>query len=291
MEKVFNKTMNRIIGLLTAWGAESWIRPALKQALEYCDEVMVVVAPHSPRLRKFEDNTYNICKECRGIRLLDFISSSKYVSDTKAEALTYMLKNSELHVPGNWLWILDVDEFYTESAFRAIKVAIGSNEYDYMRVEEKLFLVNMQHYLEGSHGRLIKIVNVEDRFLITNQWTRKPEKLFILPRETGMFHYSMLVDTNMRLAWWKVNFSNTVHPRRSRWLNEIYLKYDLENEDYWLAKNLELSGIKSPWFNVGFSPDGAGRLFSYAGRHPKFIEETDLPKVADFRNYYKKKES
>jgi len=283
--------MNKIIGLLTAWGAEDWIRPAIKQAVEYCDEVMVVVASHGPGLKKFEDTTYNICREYRDIKLLDFVSSSRYVSDTKAAVLTHMLKNSKLHMPGNWLWILDVDEFYAESAFGAIKVAIESNEYDYIRVEEKLFLINMQHYLKGSHGRLLKVVSIEDRFLVTNQWTRKAEKVFILPRETGMFHYGMLVDTDMRLAWWKVNLPGTVHPRRSRWLNEIYLKYDLENEDYWLAKNLELSGIRSPWFNDGITPDVEGKLFKYTGRHSRFIEETDLPKVVDFRDYYKKKEN
>lgn len=283
--------MNKIIGLLTAWGAKDWIHPAIKQAVEYCDEVMVIVAPHGSGLKKFEDDTYNICKEYHGVKLLDFTSSSRYVSDTKAEALTYMLKNSELNKPGNWLWILDVDEFYTQSAFGAIKVAIESGKYDYIRVEEKFFLINMQHYLEGSHGRLIKVVSVEDRFLITNQYTREAEKVFTLPRETGMFHYSMLTNTDIRLAWWRTNFAGHTHPRRSKWLGEIYLKYDLENEDYWLAKNLELSGIKSPWFNEGLSPDADGRLFRYTGTHPKFIEETNLPKVTDFRNYYKKKES
>jgi len=280
--------MNKIMGFLKVWGAEDWIRSALDQALEFCDKVMVVVSAFNPRLRRFEDDTYQICREYRDVELLDFHSTKNTVGESASEVYNYMLERSNLCIPGNWVWILDVDEFYTETAFGAIRVAIESNKYDYIRVEEKFFLINMQHYLKGSHGRLMKIKDKTDGFVISNQWIRKPESLYVLPEEDGMFHYSLLTNTDQRLLQWEFDLPGRTHLEMRKWLTEIYLKYDLENEDYWLEKNLKLSGIRSPWFNNDFSPNEDGKLFRYTDRHPKFIEKTALPRVADFRNYYGK---
>lgn len=279
--------MNKIIGLLTAWGAESWIRPALKQALEYCDEVMIVVAGHSPEIKGFEDNTYNICKEYPDAKLLDFEPTETSCFRKKSEGFNHMLRNSRLHAVGNWLWVLDVDEFYTESAFKAIKVAIESNEYNRIKMEERFFLINMQHYLEGSHYRLIRVEDTRDTFVITNQWSGKAKETYILPRENGMFHYSMLVNPKMQCAQWKVEYPEAYKVNGPRWIDEIYLNYELGNEDYWTEQNLKLFGIKSPWLNEAMTPDKDGRLFTYKGEHPRFIEEIGYPKIKDFRRLYK----
>jgi len=147
----------------------------------------------------------------------------------------------------------------------------------------------MQNFLKGSHFRLIRIEDMSDRFTITNQWSRKAKIVCTLPREIGMFHYSMLTNIEIRKAWWKTDFPGNRHARRIEWLDKIYLKYDLRDEDFWLAENLKISGINSPWFNHGFIPDENGRLFKYGGRHPKFIENSDLTGIIDFRKYYEEK--
>jgi len=285
---------NKIIGLVKAWGAEDWIRPAINQALEYCDEVAVVVAPFHHTLEKFADSTYDICKEYRDIRLIDFKTSKQYIGPATAETLNHMLQTSPLHAVGNWIWILDSDEFYTESAYREIKSAIASDQYNWIGARTKNFLINMKHYLKTvgwcHYWRLIKIEDMGYRFKPAQNWSQKLERPHLLSKGNEMFHYSMLTNTDVRLAWWKIESDPLpTHPRKRRWLEEIYLKYDLENEDCWVIKNLKLNGIKSPWVTVGWTPDENGKLFKYEGRHPKFIEETDLPKVRDFREHYKSK--
>ena len=36
--------MNKVIGLINAWSCDTFIEPAMLQAVEYCDEVIVSVA-------------------------------------------------------------------------------------------------------------------------------------------------------------------------------------------------------------------------------------------------------
>lgn len=282
---------NKIIGIVKAWGAEDWIRPAVRQALEYCDDVAVIVAPFHHTLDKFSDSTYDICREYRDIRLIDFKPSKQYVSDATAEVLNHMLQTSPLHAVGNWIWNLDSDEFYAERAYKEIKSAIDSDQYNSIGARTKVFLINMQHYLKTvdfwHYWRLIKIEDMGYRFKPAQNWSQKLERPHLLSEANEMFHYSLLTNTDVRAAWWRIESApNITNPRKIRWLKEIYLKYDLENEDYWVNENLKLNGIKSPWVVAGWLPDEEGRLLKYEGQHPKFIEETNLTKIKDFRKCY-----
>jgi len=282
-----NRGEPKIIGLLTARGAEDWIEPAIKQALEYCDEVIVSVGSYIPALKKIEDPTYEICKKYSGITLLNYSTSKKDIDRGRCDILNGMLKKSRLYSVGNWIWILDVDEFYSESAYKEIKSAIKSNNYNYITVEGKFFLINMQRFLKGSHDRLFKIRPLHIlpwyRFKPVQHWSGKFRKVYTLPQEDGIFHYSMLTDLHIRKARWEDVYPDS---KQIRWLNKIYRDYDLDSENYWIEKNFELSGIRSCWFNKDFQPDENGRLFKYEGKHPKFIEETELPKIPDFRKKY-----
>lgn len=282
---------NKIIGIIKAWGAEDWIRPAIRQALEYCDDVAVIVAPFHHTLERFADSTYDICKEYQDIRLIDFKPSKQYVGDATAEVLNHMLETSPLHAVGNWIWILDSDEFYAEGAYKEIKSAIASNQYNWIGARTKVFLINMQHYLKTvdfwHYWRLIKIEDTGYRFKPAQNWSQKLSHPHLLSGKNEMFHYSLLTNMDIRRAWWRIELApGPTHPRKINWLDEIYLKYDLENEDYWVNENLKLNGIKSPWPIVGWLPDEEGRLLKYEGRHPKFIEETNLTKIKDFRKCY-----
>jgi len=274
----------KIIGILMAWGVRDWIRPALDQALEYCDEVLVVVAPFGPTLRQYEDETYNICKEYKSIKLLDYEVRTTNTKHAVCEIANHMLKNSSLFTPGNWVWILDADEFYLESTYKEIKAAVEDGRYDWITLESRFFYINMQHYLEEMGERLFKIMDVNDKFGPTLSWQRRPINRYIIKRENGMFHYSVLTNTKRHSAKWRARGE----PDRAKWHDEIYASYHLDYEEYWVNENLIKFGIKSPWFNEGLTANAEGKLFKYKGRHPKFIEQAGLNRIKDFRHgYYK----
>lgn len=275
--------MNKILGLLTAWGARCTADAAVQQALEYCDEVMAVVSPFAPELKRFEDETYGILKKYKRIKLLDYRTKETTVSHAVADVLNHMLNQSSLYSVGNWVWILDADEFYADSTPGMIRSVIDNGWHNQITVESRFFYINTRHYLDEIGNRLFKIDTGDHGFIPTNKWLGSPRRAYTLPREHGMFHYGMLVSAEMYRVKWGVEYKGRRQDNKTRWLDEIYYKYDFKNEEYWLEKNLAISGIQSPWFNKGFTPDSDGRLFRYLGKHPKFIEESGLTEVEDFR--------
>ena len=275
--------MNKIIGLLTAWGAKRTVDAVAQQALEYCDEVVAVVSPFAPKLQRFEDETYGILKKFKRINLLDYRTKETTVSRAVADVLNHMLNQSPLYSVGNWVWILDADEFYADSAPGVIRSAIEDGWHNQITVESRFFMINTRHYLNETGNRLFKIEAGDHGFMPTNKWLGKPREVYVLPREHGMFHYGMLMSAEMYRVKWEVEYKGKKQESKTRWLDEIYYKYNLRNEDHWLRKNFELSGICSPWFNSGFTPDNNCRLFRYPGKHPKFIERTGLTETEDFR--------
>ena len=73
--------MSKLIGLITAWGAEPFIEPAIKQGLEYCDELVVSVSANHPSFNIYADNTMQICQKYKNkIKLIKGISSTNHPS-------------------------------------------------------------------------------------------------------------------------------------------------------------------------------------------------------------------
>jgi len=169
--EAIRSAMSKIIGLLTAWGAERWIRPAIEQALSYCDETIVVVSAFVPEFERFGDETLDICKEYKDIKLLDYRTDKEVISGGVADTLNYMLKSSSFYEPGNWVWILDVDEFYADSAHGIIRATIDSGLYNQITTESRFFYINMQHYLNETGDRLFRIDAEGECFVPTNKWS------------------------------------------------------------------------------------------------------------------------
>lgn len=282
---------HKYIGLLVVWGAEDWVSPAIKQAQDICDEVIICVDSYTPALDRFKDKTLSIVESKLPNSLVTYTGDKTSCSTTKAQMLNMMLAKSRLIGEGNWIWILDVDEYYTDESISYIKEYVDAHkDCNIIEIESKFFLVDMKHYLNASHNRLFQItapnMNPKRRFYPSQNWIVSSNKRGLITRDQGMFHYSMLTNPNMRKVFWNVEFSGDTQDDKTLWLDSIYKNYDLAEEDKWIAENKKLFGIKSPWFNQDFVPDKTGKLFVYDGVQPKYIEESNLIKVEDFRAKY-----
>lgn len=274
----------KIIGIITAWGNEDWIEAAIKQGLNLCDELHVCVTAHSDRMLKYEDETYNIVKRYESeIKLLEYNKRS-FHAPTKADILNTCMLSSEYFKEGNWIWILDVDEFYLEDVLPFIKKVISADICDKMHVEARFFYINTKHYLRSEHDRLFRINDRSNKFFPTQQWPHAT-KVLTIPLDFGMFHYSMLMSPYFKMDFWKSEYLGNVQNHKTEWLDKIYRNYDLNNEEYWLGENKELSGNYGPWISDAFVPDKDGTLFRYSGKHPKWISKSLLD-VRDFREYW-----
>lgn len=277
----------KLIGLVTTWGHEKWVKPTIEQALEYCDEVIAVVTSFTPESEEFEDNSYDIVKGYPDMTLLDIKRYWPTISEGMAGVLNHMLQHSKLFLPGNWVWQLDSDEFYPRFSYKRVKRIMREGEYDKIAFEEKYFFINMRHYLKGIHGdRLMRVETGKEKFIPSCRWSRTGGKVYTISRRTGMFHYSLLRDVRIIRKAWLTEYAGKQQRGRNKaikWLDEIYANYDLENEDYWNEKSFKMNGYRNPSWSRAVKADEDGRLFRYDDEHPRVIEEAGFPKIKDFR--------
>lgn len=282
----------KIIGIIVAWACELWVGPTIKQALANCDEVFVCIEPHAAIMQQFEDSTLEIAQKYKDqvsfIKLKKGMEFSNHFN-AKATILNTALKSSKFFEVGNWIFILDVDEFYNEGCFQMLKNSVLNRNIDIVNFKSKYFYIDTKHYLIGEDTRLFRITNTEtDHFVPTQVWSKRDATGIVMPIEVGMFHYSALLNLNAKEAFWRSEYPGKTQDNKVTWLNEIYRNYDLNSEETWITKNEELFGIRSPWFSDSLKPDKDGKLFRYDGQHPTVIEEVGLTKINDFRKLYPK---
>ena len=114
----------------------------------------------------------------------------------------------------------------------------------------------------------------------------------------GMFHYSLLMSPRYRKLFWETEYNKGgARPgqlAKLQWLEQIYSKFELDNEDYWLAKNRLVLNTErwdemfpTPIWNWDFKPNTGGKLFRYDGSQPPVIEAAGLHLIEDFREFKK----
>ena len=280
----------KIIGCIIAWASELWIGPAIKQALAHCDEVFVCIEPHSPLMGKFEDSTFERANRYRDrVKFVKLKRGMMFPNHSSAKAiiLNMMMKSSEFFEVGNWIFILDVDEFYNEDCFHILKNQVLNEDIDVVEFQSKYFFIDTKHYLIGEHPRMFKITDKEtNHFIPTQNWSKSKIKVVTIPKEIGMYHYGMMTNPWAKLDFWRSEYPGKTQDNKVTWLDEIYRGYDLQDEGTWITKNEQLFGIRSPWFADSYRPNEDGRLFTYDGRHPIYVEEAGLTDITDYRKIY-----
>lgn len=282
--------MSKVIGLITAWAAEPFIKPAIDQALEYCDEVIVSVSANDKSFNKFEDNTMDICKSYGNkISMVKGVELSNHIS-SKGSSLKKMLDETGNNKKGNWIWILDADEFYFKDDVNQIRSLINEGKVNAINTKEKFFLIDTKNHVKWQRTRIKKLLQDNTRFK-TNQLPYehllKPHKL---DSPHAMHHYSFLMNPHFKRQFWLKERSDSNAPdvkAKIWWMDNIYLKMDLNKMDYWVnvaEKKFGNKSILGPIFNKKATNNGG--LYTHDTINPEFIAGTSLEKIKDFRKLY-----
>jgi hypothetical protein len=261
--------MSKFIGLICAWAVEDWIELSIIQALSFCDEVIVSVGAHCEGLKKYEDRTLEICESFGDkIKLIDVDYTGRH-STTKAKTMTRMLQSSKFNEIGNYVFLLDADEFYHESDVIKLKETLLFGNYNSAIIKSKIFFINMENYVEGDHFRIWKITNDDCGFQPTNRWTGLMNPQF--KSEQIMFHYTFLLNPYSKMDFWREEYGSN-QDVKVNWMENVYLKYDPNNP------------AKNPLGPHDFGYDNT--LMKFSDKHPKLIENSKFINVKDFRTLY-----
>lgn len=282
--------MAKIIGLVTGWGSEIWMAPAIEQAIFLCDEVIVGVGAWSEYMDEFEDDTLAECAKYKDqVTVVPYTIRESNVNYAVALSLNAMLGYSKMYEPDNWIWLLDCDEFYHKRTKALVSRIISSGLCNRIDMQTKFFLVNLYHYIKGKYVRMWKIEEQnmlkQNMFKPTHHWTHNPYVAEV-PIDDGMSHYSMLKNPHAMVRKWEHEYAHNRQDHKIQWANEIYKGYDLKDEDTWARKNLEVSGIKHPWFTDSMQATKEGHLFKLEEDLPEFVHTASFSQVSDFRKLY-----
>ena len=278
--------MNKFIGMVNAWNSAHFIEPVLKMALEYCDEVMVAVGPHSEDQKKYEDGTREIVEKYKNdINIVPVTFGGTHLT-SKTPTLNTMLRESKLFGVGNWMWLLDTDEFHFRDDVQRMKEGLFDSDCNAVSItDEKCFFINMKYYLTNPDRRKIwKISDESNHFLPLQNWTGPTDKVYY--HQACVHHYTLLLDPYSKRDFWRNEYTGRGQDVKVRWIDEIYLPFELENQDYWINKNFELFGKQTPFMQSDYGTDNDGILFEYDGPYPEHIQETNLHEMKDFRRLY-----
>jgi len=303
--------MPKIVGLLTGINyVEDWIEPAIQQALNICDEVIVSIGANNQQLEVLQDSTLEKARAFGDRIKMVAAVKGKTFAQGKAPTLNNMLKASSAEV-GDWFWLLDADEFYFDETVEQVRAVVNSdNDLEIIKIQAKFFFINMTRYLHSQHNRLFRKTHEGAFFKPVQNWQSSPEyrgNRFCIQRDDhrlGMFHYSLLMDPRYRKLFWENEQSAGAAKMRDRnrtkveWLEQTYNTFDLNDEESCLARNRLVLDTKrwdemfpTPIWNWDFKPDKGGKLFRYDGPQPSVIEEAGLHLVEDFREFKKTKGS
>ena len=279
---------NKFIGLLNAWNAGPFIKPILNMAVEYCDEVLVAVGPHSEAMKKYDDGTEKVAKKFKDKVTFVPVQFGGTHLTSKTPTMNMMLEKSEMFEVGNWVWLLDTDEFYFKDDVSLMKKSLSGSDYNTVSIaNERFFFINMKHYLTNTNKiRLWKITDKSNHFLPLQRWTGETDKVYTF--DTTMHHYSLLLNPYSKREFWRTEYNDKTQDIKVKWMDEIYMKFELNNQEKWIERNEMLFGKRTPFMQSDYNTNDGG-LFKYEGEHPEHIQDTRLLKIKDFRNIYIKK--
>lgn len=272
----------RLIALMTAWACRDWVEKAVFNAISYADELWVCVAPHSSEFVDMEDGTVDVLdsyKTYSGIHFHETGAPESIADNTKCRILNEMMRKAKPE-PGDVLMVVDADEFYLNGDMDTL-MEFAKTDFDVGMVRGYYFCINLNWFFINES--MMRMFKYRPGFQYVP--TQKPNYNATYT-DTGvtMLHYTMLQSLEMKRRYWSMSpVGNPVACKKKvRWVDEVYAKWDVNNEDESKRRNQEVTGRYGFWHGGGMVESDGG-LFSYGdGEHPEDVVEA-FGKIQDFR--------
>lgn len=264
----------RVIGMFTAWGCRDWAVAALRNHLKICDVIWIAIKPHAEEFLKYQDETwFDIKDEFGGNGRVELVhgydpghANPNY---NKCGLLNRIITLSNAQ-EGDILMLCDSDEFYNDAAVAELKGEFTRNDWDMLQVCDMFFCVDMEHIVKSSHGRFWRYQR-GGCFAPTQNMQPFPQKRKLALKNNRMFHYSMLINPDMRKTYWGL----TSEPHKSEWFDRVYSPWDPDDEkkgEKLARMNEQITGHKGFWMNSGVDEIcGWPYLYEFDGKHPEEV--------------------
>lgn len=145
----------KIIGLMLTWNNLEFFKCAVNQALEFCDEVILIEGCHSMRYpQRSDDGTAELVQTLRAypkLKIMDFTRGMRYDYVQRVLRQEYP-KRSRYYQSGNWVFYWDDDLFFRDRDLPKIKYAMEYSKEDALDFNSRYFIYNFRFNCIRSSG-------------------------------------------------------------------------------------------------------------------------------------------
>jgi hypothetical protein len=278
----------KIIGLIMTWNNLHYFKCAIKQILDFCDEVIVVEGCHltgyPPRST---DGTCEYIEKLHGPKL-------KIIQDFKLEKGRYdtfqcklrekYAKESKYWKPGNWILQWDDDIAFFDEDIPKIRHAMKTTSCDTIRFRERRFAYNFRLNVLADKNHLYGI-----------RWQRITKGCYYTPvshlhyKNGGLYvnkvgnvlnmsdiiyhHYPYVKPTSRVKARWNFSANKGAISNSNLYLN-TWNKISWKKDEDVLKQESNFRQI------VG----NKGKINVYSGKHPEIMDEHPWRYINDIRS-------
>jgi len=266
----------KIIGLMMTWNNIEFFRYSVKQALNFCDELILVEGCHSMKYPKHStDGTceyIETIKESPKLVIRDFERGDRY-DRVQLRIRQNFPKESALYRPGNWIIHWDDDIFFFDRDLVRLRTAMETMKQDALVIEARLFIYNFKF---NWFWPFIVCYRIVDGLRLTgiSTYCYSSGKKFKKKRIEGaeLFHYNHVRKPERfkaRMVMSVEKGTKTSVGRFEKWMSITWKK----EEDIFKYKNdLEFIGEQLYGFNI------------YIGAHPEILNNHPWRHIDDIRN-------
>lgn len=265
----------KIIGVMLTWNNLEFFKRSVHQALDFCDELIVIEGCHSTKHPKH--STDGTCEYIKTIRKLpklvirDFDFNGRY-DNVQRQIRQNFPKESAFYKLGNWVFQWDDDCFYMEEDLLILRAAIERTKSDALSYINRNFIYNFR-FNSIERGLIVSYRIVEGLYLtgVLNPHYGDGRRIPCQHIEgVTRFHYSYVKKPERVKA--RVMMSIEKGTRASVGKYEQWMGVEWEKDEDIFKSRAIIEGIRP----------GEGLLI-YKGKHPEAVADHPWRHIKDVR--------
>jgi len=272
----------KILGVILTWNNFEFFKRALKQALSFCDEVIVAEGCHMDGYpKRSTDGTCEYLEKMKGTDKLVIIDDFKFKG--KNNRVQFKIRNtysraSSLWKPDNWIVQWDDDMFFFDNDLKNLKDIMKTTKHDTIMFRERRFAYNFRFNLLASKNDLYghKFQKIKKGCYYTPNWKLryKNGKFYsdiLNLSDITYFHYPFVKKTDRAKFRWDISIEkgHKKHKKTKRLWDGF--KYKKDKDIFKQEKNFRRI--------IG----GKGVLNVHVGKHPEVLEDHPFRFIDDVR--------
>jgi hypothetical protein len=269
----------KIIGSMFTWNNLEFFKCALKQALEFCDEVVLSEGCHSHQYpMRSTDGTCEYIETIKDHPKIRFVEFKERVGKTYDSTMLKMRRDypklSPLYKPGNWVFCCDDDMFYFRKDFEKIRATMHSPDAENLGFFVRQFFYNFRfNLLEAPRGdiRAYKIMDDLRLFGTGSPCHSDGGRLHtkVVPDVVG-FHYGHVKKPERMKARWVMSVEKGTEASVEYFEKWMSISWN-EDEDIFKSANIIEEIRAFTGLNI------------YDDEHPEFLADHPWRNIRDVR--------